>query len=281
MLAVIQLMTLNVSIVTYHTAEDELAACLDSILACGAVRRVDIVDNGSERRLSDFCLKRYPDRVEYIANENKGYGAGHNVSLRRSIDDGVDYHLVINSDVYFPHNTLEKCLGFMELNQQAGQLIPHTVFPDGSFQPVCHRIPTPLDLLMHRFVPKSLMKQWRDHYEMRDCDLSEPLNVPYHHGCFMLFRMAALRQVGLFDERYFMYPEDIDMTRRVHERYETIYYPEVTIVHAHRAESRVNFRMLRIHAVNMLLYFFKWGFFFDKKRRKANGDLRRRLNLKN
>jgi len=199
------------------------------------------------------------------------------MSLRRSITGGADYHLVLNSDVYFASGTLEKCLDFMESNRTVGQLIPHTVFPDGSFQPVCHRIPSPLDLLMHRFLPKSLMKRWRDRYEMRCYDLSSPLNAPYHHGCFMLFRISALREVGLFDERYFMYPEDIDLTRRMHERYETIYYPEVTIVHAHRAESCVNYRMLRIHAVNMLKYFFKWGFLFDPKRRRFNREFQSRL----
>lgn len=270
-------MTMRVSIVTYHTAEAELAACLDSVLACDAVDRVDIIDNGNEARLSDFCRGCYPRRVEYVANENRGYGAGHNVSLRRSLADSIDYHLVLNSDVYFPSGTLEKCLDFMEKNKSIGQLIPRTVFPDGSFQPVCHRIPTPLDLLMHRFAPKSFMKRWRDHYEMRDCDLTKPLNVPYHHGCFMLFRVSALRDTGLFDERFFMYPEDIDMTRRVHERYETVYYPGASIVHAHRAESRVNFKLLRIHAVNMLRYFCKWGFFLDKKRRNINKALNIRL----
>lgn len=272
-------MTLRVSIVTYHTAKDELAACLDSVLACEAVDKVDIIDNGNESRLLEFCRVCYPLRVEYTANENRGYGSGHNVSLRRSLADGVDYHLVLNSDVYFSPGTLEKCLDFMEANKSVGQLIPHTIFPDGSFQPVCHRIPSPLDLLMHRFVPKSFMKRWRDHYEMRDCDLTKPLNVPYHHGCFMLFRVSALYETGLFDERYFMYPEDIDMTRRVHELYDTVYFPGATIVHAHRAASRGNLRMLRIHAVNMLRYFYKWGFFFDKRRRKANRNLRRRLGL--
>lgn len=268
---------LNVSIVTYHTDTAELKACLDSLLACDAVQRIDIVDNGNEQRLARFCSESYPDRVEYIANNNVGYGAAHNISLRRSLDSEIDYHLVINSDVYFDPGTLEKCLEYIDAHPSVGQLIPHTIFPDGRFQPVCHRIPSPLDLIMHRFMPKSLFRRWRDGYEMLDCDLTKPLNVPYHHGCFMLFRLDALREVGLFDERFFMYPEDIDITRRVHQRYETIYFPGATIVHAHRAESRTNFKLLRIHAFNMLRYFCKWGFFFDKTRRNANRDLRRRL----
>lgn len=273
-------MTLNVSIVTYHTDEGELSACLDSLLRCDGVRRVDVVDNGSEDRMREFCQRNYPDRVVYTANENRGYGAGHNISMKKSIAENADYHLVINSDVYFASGEIEKCLGYMEANPGVGQLIPSVTFPDGSYQPVCHRVPSPVDLLIHRFVPASLTKKWRDKYEMRCYDLSKPLNVPYHHGCFMLFRVSALREVGLFDERYFMYPEDVDLSRRMHERYQTIYFPGATIVHAHRAESRTNYRMLWIHAVNMLRYFKKWGFFFDKKRRKANGDLSRRLIIK-
>ncbi len=270
---------INVSIVTYHTSEDELSACLDSILASAEVSRIDIIDNGSEPRLKDFCETNYPGgRVTYTASANNGYGAGHNISISKSLNEATAYHLVMNSDVYFEPGTLETCVKYMDSHPDVGQLIPRVTFPDGSYQPVCHPLPTPFDLLIHRFAPRKLSAKFRQRYEMRCYDMSRPLNVPYHHGCFMLLRVTALKDVGLFDERFFMYPEDIDLTRRVHRRYKTIYYPGATIVHAHRAESRVNMRMLRIHAVNMLRYFAKWGFIFDKERRRFNRQLRQELS---
>ncbi len=270
----------NVSIVTYHTAEDELHACLRSFIDNKNVGRIDIIDNGSEERLAEFFQRNYPERVNYIPNNNTGYGAAHNIAMRLSIAEDADYHLVLNSDVYFEPSALDRCIAYMDANPSVGQLIPAVTFPDGSYQPVCHPLPSPWDLIAHRFIPRSLNRKARDRYEMRCYDLSKPLNVPYHHGCFLLMRCAALSEVGLFDERFFMYPEDIDITRRIHASFETIYYPEATIVHAHRAESRTNYRLLWIHIVNMLRYFAKWGFFIDPERRRINRALRSRLTPK-
>ena len=96
----------------------------------------------------------------------------------------------------------------------------------------------------------------------------------------MFFRVSSLCEVGLFDERFFMYPEDIDMTRRMHAKYKTIFYPFVSIIHAHAAASRVNKKMLRIHILNMIKYFNKWGWFFDKERRRVNKECLFRLKIK-
>ncbi len=73
------------------------------------------------------------------------------ISIRESLRKNVDYHLVLNSDVYFTAEELEKCLEYMERHSDTGQLIPHVTYRDGSYQPVCHRIPTPADLILHRF----------------------------------------------------------------------------------------------------------------------------------
>ena len=103
------------------------------------------------------------------------------------------------------------------------------------------------------------------------------MNVPYLSGCFMLFRMSALQDIGLFDERFFMYPEDIDITRRMHEKYKTIFFPKVSIIHSHAAASKVNIRMLKVHILNMVRYFNKWGWILDTKRRKLNKQVWRVL----
>ena len=83
----------------------------------------------------------------------------------------------------------------------------------------------------------------------------------------------------MFDPRFFMYPEDIDLTRRMHRLGHTVYWPHATIVHAHRAESKRSARMRRIHIVNMMRYFRKWGFFFDSERRHVNRRLMKDCGL--
>lgn len=267
---------LDASIVTYHTAADELRTCLNALLASEAVGTVHIIDNSSDPSTRTLC-EAFGPRVTYTPHPNTGYGDAHNVALKRTLDAGTPYHLVINSDVYFPAGTIEKCLEYMEAHGDTVQLIPHTVFPDGREQYVCHPLPTPLDMAMRAFIPETMMRKRRRRYNLMDRDFDAVINVPYHHGCFMLLRTATLRECGLFDPRYFMYPEDIDLTRRMHCFGKTVWFPGATIVHAHRAESKKNSRMRRIHIVNMLRYFRKWGFFIDPARRRFNRQLFKEL----
>lgn len=264
-------MKTNASIVTYRTDSDELRKCLRSLSASGDIATVYIVDNSSSAATEAVAAEF--EGVEYIPHPNTGYGDAHNVALRKSLDAGADFHLVINSDVYFGGDVLPRCLGYMAEHQECVQLIPHTVFPDGRRQYVCHPLPTPFDMLMRGFLPKSWFRGRRRRYDLADFALDRPLDVPYHHGCFMLLRCSALRECGLFDPRYFMYPEDIDLTRRMHRHGETVYFPGATIVHAHRAESKKSWRMRKVHIVNMLRYFRKWGFFIDAERRRENRRL--------
>ena len=104
------------------------------------------------------------------------------------------------------------------------------------------------------------------------------MEVPYLSGCFMFLRTASVKEVGFFDERFFMYPEDIDLTRRINEKYKTIYFPEVSIVHNHGKESYKRGDMLLVHTTNMIKYFNKWGWFYDLKRVKTNQNILRKLN---
>lgn len=265
------------SIVTYHTPLDELAVCLHSLCACRLIGHIDIVDNGDEQRIREFCLT-YGPRVAYHSNRNTGYGAGHNLSLRDSLHNPeISYHLVINSDTYFVKGTIETLIDIMERDSSVGQATPRVIYPDGRPQCGCHPVPAPMDLIAHRFLPEKWCARRMRRYEIDATRYSRPINVPYHHGCFMLFRTSALRETGLFDERFFMYPEDIDMTRRVHARYKTLVVPSVTVTHIHHASSRTNIKMLWIHTTNMLRYFMKWGFVIDTGRAEFNRRLEAEL----
>ena len=151
--------------------------------------------------------------------------------------------------------------------------MPRVLHPAGTQQYLAKRLPTPLDVFGRRFLPSWLMARRNRRYELRDMDLLRPVNAPYLSGCFMMLRTTAAVDAGLFDERFFMYPEDIDLTRRIHRNYLTLYYPEWTIVHAHARDSYKNKHMLRIHIQNMCRYFNKWGWLFDRERRQFNANL--------
>ncbi len=267
----------SVSIVTYNTENGELESCLNSLVS-PLINVIYIIDNSQNKETEKFCSRF--DKVKYIASENVGYGAGHNKALKEVLNLNVKYHLVLNSDVFFTIDVIDKIVRYMDANPQVGQLHPRMIYSDGRLQYSCRLLPNPLNLFGRRFLPEFIMRNIDRRYTLAFNDHSKPFNVPYHQGSFMLFRIEALRKIGLFDERYFMYPEDIDITRRMHREYNTMFYPEVTVVHAHRQDSYKNHRMLKIHIVNMIKYFNKWGWFFDKERREFNRRLLDTLNYK-
>ena len=265
---------ITVSIVTYKTDTEELEKCLNS-LRSEMVSRVYVVDNSRQDYLKKFCESR--KGVEYIPDNNVGYGAAHNIAIRKAINEGSKYHLVLNSDVYFNSTDLEKIALYMDANEDVAMVQPNVVYPSGEMQYTCRLLPTPANLIFRRFLPKKMVEGMNYRYMLKKFDHKTELNVPYHQGSFMFFRVACFDKVGLFDERYFMYPEDIDITRRMHKHFRTMFWPGVTVVHAHRAASYKSKKMLKIHMWNMIKYFTKWGWVFDKERKEWNKLLLKEL----
>lgn len=270
---------LNVSIVTHSTPVEELAKAVECIARSPRVSRIDILDNGGKGAVVGYkkALCKYGEKVRIREIVNRGYGAGHNISIRESLESGAKYHLVMNSDVWWEGDILTKLCEELDERPDVGMLMPKVFYPDGMLQLTARRLPTPLDVFAKRFLPGFLTRKRIDKYLLADSDHDVEIDSPYLLGSFMLLRVSALEEVGLFDERFFMYPEDIDLTRRLHRQYKTIYYPEVSIVHEHRAASRRSWKMLWIHASNMVRYFNKWGWWIDRERRQMNKALEKSL----
>lgn len=259
---------LSISIVTFKTNHQDLNKCLESISKSNLAPVVYIIDNSPSNNLEILCQKF---NCIYIHNPaNPGYGAGHNIAINKSIEGKFDYHLVLNADVSFPGDALEKLIQFMDDNPNIGQVMPKVLNPDGSLQRLCKLVPSPADLILRRFVPKLFAIRMRRKFELWDSGYDKIMFVPYLSGCFMFLRCNALKDIGIFDERFFMYPEDIDLTRRMAVKYDTVFYPHVSVVHEHGAASYKSLRMLLIHMFNIFKYFNKWGWFFDSGRRELN-----------
>ncbi len=259
----------NVSIVTYRTDSKELERCL-SCLTSMCVRRVYVIDNGKDGVIADICA-RYG--CLYVPNENVGYGAAHNIAMTKTVEGEACYHLVLNSDVFFDASVIDRIIEYMSADPDIGMVQPRILSSDGTLQYTVRRLPSPLDLFCRRFLPRIFFSIHDDRYLLKHLDHNVAFNVPYHQGSFMMISRDALLEAGLFDERFFMYPEDIDLTRRIHRHRSTMYYPEVEVIHCHRAESYRSMRMTWIHAVNMVRYFNKWGWWRDDERRRFNAML--------
>ncbi len=261
---------LTVSIVLYKNSALDLMRTIDSVYSTELSFKLFLVDNSPTNELEKVVRD---NRTEYIFNGNNlGFGKAHNIIFTKIVNDSK-YHLVLNPDVTFEGTSLQKLFSVMEDEEEIGIIQPKVFYPDGRHQYVNKRLPHPLDLFARRFFfgfLNGIVKKRMDIYEMRDKNLELKFEVPSVSGCFMFLRVAAIKKVGFFDERYFMYAEDIDLSRRMLRAYKNIYYPHASIIHGHARESyRIN-RLFFIHISSVIKYFNKWGWFFDREKEMLN-----------
>lgn len=263
---------LTISIVLYKTNVALLRQVMDSVATCTLNYKLYLIDNSPTDELRSIGTG---PKVEYIFNnKNLGFGRAHNIAMRRSVD-GALYHLVLNPDVKFEAGTLEKIFEKMQGDPSIGMISPKILYPDGSIQYLCKLLPTPLDLFGRRFLgERDWVERRNKAYELRESGYNSEMNIPYLSGCFMFLRTSALKEVGFFDERIFMYIEDADLTRRIYQRYKTLFYPEAQIVHHYEKGSYKNKKLMLYNIHGASVYFFKWGWVFDPARQKINNDVK-------
>lgn len=273
---------LNISIVLYNTPVSEWQPLVQELLRAASLSTLYLIDNSplqldsaALQPVSSGTARAGQPQVIYRHNAtNLGYGAAHNIAIRESIYDDIPYHLVLNSDIQVTATAIDNLVDVMQANGSIGLLMPRIVDTNGNLQYLAKLLPTPFDLIRRILLGRHVERNRRNaRFELRHLNHDRPINAPYLSGCFMLMRTEAVLKAGLFDERFFMYPEDIDLTRRIHRDYLTLYYPSETIVHAHRKASYHSPKMLRTHAVNMIRYFNKWGWFIDHERQLFNQPL--------
>jgi len=274
------MLQINASIVLYHNKKEQLTKVIKSFLDTSLEVKLYLIDNSSNDDLKE--LEMIDKRIEYIFNNaNLGYGKAHNIAMKKSIEENIPYHIVLNPDIYFDSGVLEKLFEYMQEHKNVGNIIPQVLYPDGDIQYLTKLLPTPIDLIFRRFIPfKNWKAQRNEKYELRFTGYKDIANIPSLSGCFMFLRTSALKDVGLFDENIFMYLEDTDLNRRIYAKYKTIFYPKVHIIHEYAKESYVNKKLLIYHIQSAIYYFNKWGWFFDKERDDINKNTLKELHYK-
>jgi GT2 family glycosyltransferase len=199
----------------------------------------------------------------FLANpDNPGYGRAVN-RLVAHLGQLPPYIGVLNTDLTWPSGTFEQLLGWLQQHPQVSLAVPPSLDEAGSPQKLCKHNPTVLGLFSRRFLPDWLKPAWLKRYDrwyvMADQHYQEVLEAPYLSGCCMLIRSDAFRRVGGFDERYFLYLEDADLTRTLASEGGCVHLPVAGVVHGW---GRGNYRNLGLMAVNLASawhYFRKWG----------------------
>jgi GT2 family glycosyltransferase len=260
---------LTVSLVLYKNKVDEVKRSISSFLDTELNIRLFLIDNSPTKILNE--LVDIDSRIEYIfVGNNLGYGRANNLIINKVLSE-TEYHLVMNPDVYFQTGTLEKIYAFMQANEDIGLTMPRVYNYDGTEQKLCKLLPTPKDLIIRRFIPDGNYKDKISRiYNMWDADYDKQMDVPFLSGSFMFIRTSVLSQVKGFDERFFLYCEDLDLCRRVGQVSRTVYYPEAKIYHGYQKASYLNTKLMLIHSMSAIKYFNKWGWFFDASRNEIN-----------
>ena len=273
-------MNMVISIVLFNNDRTILSRAISSGLASKCVTKFFLIDNSPTDALKNISEEK---RVIYIHNpSNPGFGAAHNIAIKKSVEMGADFHLVLNPDVYFNEGTIDKIVDYMRKNPSIGNLMPKVLYPNGHIQFLCKLLPTPYDWIGRRFNPfKSMVKKRNEVFELKFTNYDKIMEVPYLSGCFMFLRLSAIKEVGYFDEKIFMYGEETDLCRRlIAGGFKTIFYPEATIYHHFEKGSHKSWRLTKIGMQSAIYYFNKWGWFFDKQRTKINNETLGKLGYK-
>jgi len=262
-------MQISCAIVSYHNPPEQIAEVLRNAASSAMDVAIFLVDNSSDDTLAEVA-RRFGAR--YIHRpDNPGFGAAHNLAMREALAQGTRYHAVLNPDISFGPEVLPALHAYMEAHQDIGLIMPDIRYPDGSRQHLCKLLPTPADLWVRRFLPGLYKASGRlDTYEMRASGYDSIMDVPALSGCFMFLRASVLERVAGFDERFFMYLEDVDLSRRIGQIARTVFYPKVSIVHAYQKGSYKNSALLKRHIRSAVQYFSKWGWVFDAERHAVN-----------
>lgn len=243
-------MDLGIVILNWNT-RDLLRQCLRTVFASqGVTFRVVVVDNASTDGSAAMVRAEFP-QAELIENsDNLGYPAGNNVGLRhlgfrgagQVADDAPRYALLLNPDTEVPPAAFRDMMARMDADPTIGAAGPKLVLPDGGLDKASRRgFPTPAVALYHfaglsKLFPNSPRFA---RYNMTYLDPDQEAEVDSVVGAYMQVRRDAIQAVGLLDESFFMYGEDLDWAYRIQKAgWRNVYHPQVVVRHVKRAASR-------------------------------------------
>lgn len=268
---------ITASLVLYKSKLSEVHTVLNCV-ENSCIQKVFVIDNSPTDQLRT-SVKQYT-KAEYVYGQgNIGFGAANNIGMKASIELGAQYHIILNPDIIFKERVISGLRLYMDSHPDIGLIKPALTYPDGRFNASAFMLPSPYTYICKKIIPSRFTKKQTYRRQLRDLDLSVPREVPNMSGSFLFIRNEVLKRVGLFDDRFFMYFEDFDLVRRIHKESKIVFYPHETMIHAHAAEHRKNFRLFLKGAVSAVKYFNKWGWLFDADRRKWNAEVRMDKNI--
>jgi GT2 family glycosyltransferase len=247
------------AIVLFKESLPDLHSTIDCFLNIPFEKKLYLIDN-TPTKFFEFVFN--DDRVEYIGNEqNIGFGSAHNKIIAK-LKNNSGFHLVLNPDVSFKPGVIPNLILELEKDKNIAMIAPKVLFLNGSHQYSCRRYPNVIELVVRRFYfLKPIFKKIIHKGEYREKDLSKPFFAEYLTGCFQLYKTNDFLKLNGFDERYFLYMEDVDICKKIDDLgKKKLYFPQVEIVHILKQGSLRNANLFFKHLSSAIKYFLKWGF---------------------
>lgn len=233
-----------------------------------------VVDNNSPDD-SAALVKNEFKWVKLIINPvNSGFAAGNNVALK-NLDSR--YSMLLNNDVQFTDKSnLDQLIRFMDKNPNVGVISPKVVLPTGQIDRACHRgEPTPWASFTYFLGLEKLfpMSPKFGQYHMTFKNLNEVHNIDACTGAAMIMRTSAMKKVGLLDEQFFMYAEDLDWCKRFRDAgHQIIFFPDVEIIH-HKYKSGIKSKSKATSSKTLTFFYDTMLQYYDKHYRATNPEL--------
>lgn len=250
-------MNASLCIVTYNNRHN-IEKAIDSVFE--HTKSVDftlyICDNCSSDGTADLIAEKYPQIKLIRAQKNGGFGAGHNTVLPLLESE---FHFIVNPDIILKNDTVGEMCRFLEENPDIVMAVPKFLYENGEEQFTPKLTPQVKYMLggrLERF--GGVFRKWRREYTFADRDVHEVTDVGFCSGCFIAVRTEVFRKIGGFDERFFLYNEDADITRMAQKYGRTVYAPQFSVVHQWERAYMKNPKYFMIQISSMLKYFYKW-----------------------
>ena len=261
---------LSISLVTYQLNSILFSKLLNSLsIAIYQLSfddnsiEIKIIDNGNQIELHKSLLKdfKYADKVEIISGHNNiGYGKGHNLAIHNC---SSKYHLVLNPDVILDEKSLITGIKYLESKPDCCAVCPSCYNEKGDTQYLIKQYPSVIDLFIRGAGIKklnSLFSKRLAKYEMKSLVESKQIaSVSIISGCFMLCRTDLLKQVGGFDERYFLYFEDFALSLELAKLGKLIYLPSIEIIHYGGDAARKGIKHIVMFVASGIKFFNQYG----------------------
>ena len=251
-------------VVAYHPSQqevDDLSSCLSNLPSNikFAVIANDYIEDEPVSRLSTNAIK-------FISSStNLGYSKAANL-LISSFTQLPPYIAILNTDLIWIPGTFTAILDWLFLHQDVCLAVPQILNENGEIEFLCKQNPTLLALLSRRFLHSRLKPKWLKSYDswycMKSYDYTTVFESSYLSGCCMVIKASAFVESGGFDERYFLYLEDADLTRKLSGFGRCVHLPSAEVTHNWGRGNHKSVRLSIVNIVSACKYFLKWGLTF-------------------